>query len=47
MPEFERSHGEVEAAGIGATRATARLPGLGVEIVQGRAVEDDARQIAI
>lgn len=29
MPEFERSHSETEAAGMDATRATARLPGLG------------------
>jgi hypothetical protein len=47
MPEFERNHGEMEAAGMRATRASARLPGLDIEIVHRRAVEDDAEQIAI
>jgi hypothetical protein len=47
MPEFERRHSEMEAAGMDATRATARLPGLDIEIVHRRAVEHDAEQIAI
>ena len=47
MPQFEKSHSEMEAAGTSATRATARLPGLDIEIVRRRAVEDDAEQIAI
>lgn len=47
MPEFERSHSETEAAGIEATRATACLPGLDIEIVRRRAAEVDAEQISI
>jgi hypothetical protein len=47
MPEFKRGHGEMDTAGTDATRATARLPGLDIEIVHRRAVEDDAEQISI
>ena len=47
MPEFERSHSELEGAGMGATQATARLPGRDIEIVHRGTVEDNAEQIAI
>jgi hypothetical protein len=47
MPEFKRGHGQIDAAGMDATRATARLPGLDIEIVHRRPVEDDAEQIYI
>jgi hypothetical protein len=47
MPEFNRGHGQIDAAGMDATRATARLPGLDIEIVHRRPVEDDAEQIYI
>jgi hypothetical protein len=41
------SDGEVKVAETGTTRATARLPGLDIEIVHWRAVEGDAEQISI
>jgi len=47
MPEFKRGRGQIDAAGMDATRATARLPGLDIEIVHRRAVEDGAEQICI
>jgi hypothetical protein len=47
MPEFKRGDDEMDAAGTDVTRATARLPGLDIEIVHRRAVEDDAGQIYI
>jgi hypothetical protein len=47
MPEFNRDHGEMDAAGADTTLATARLPGLDIEIVNRRAAEDDAEQISI
>jgi hypothetical protein len=47
VPEFNRRHGEMGAAATDAIRATARLPGLDIEIVHRRAVEDDAEQISI
>jgi hypothetical protein len=28
MPEFNRGHGQIDPAGMDATRATARLPGV-------------------
>jgi hypothetical protein len=28
MPEFNRGHGQIDSAGMDATRATARLPGV-------------------
>jgi hypothetical protein len=37
----------VETDGADATRATARLPGVDIEIVHRRAVEDDAEYISI
>jgi hypothetical protein len=39
--------GEVDAAATGTTRATARLPGLDIEIMHRRAVEGHAEQISI
>jgi hypothetical protein len=47
MPELNSGHGQIDAAGMDATGATARLPGRDVEIVHRRAVEDDAEQIYI
>ena len=47
MPEFKGHHGEVDAAEADTTRATARLPGLDIEIVHRRAVEGDAEEISI
>jgi hypothetical protein len=49
MQEFERTtpEGEVDAAETGTTRATARLPGLDIEIMHRRAVEGHAEQISI
>jgi hypothetical protein len=47
MPEFNRSHSEMDDAVTNATRATARLPGLDIEIVHRRVFEDDAEQISI
>jgi len=38
--EFNRGHGQIDAAGMDATRATARLPGFDIEIVHRRPVED-------
>jgi hypothetical protein len=46
VSEFERCHGEM-AAGSDATRATAYLPGLDIEIVHRRAIENAAEQISI
>jgi hypothetical protein len=46
VSEFERHHGEM-ATGADTTRATAYLPGLDIEIVHRRAVENDAEQISI
>jgi hypothetical protein len=40
-------HGEVDGTEAGTTRATARLPGLDIEIMHSRAVEGDAEQISI
>jgi hypothetical protein len=39
--------GEVDAAATATTRATARLPGLDIEIMHRRAVEGHAEQISI
>jgi hypothetical protein len=49
MQEFKgtRPQGEVDAAETGTTRATARLPGLDIEIMHWRAVEGHAEQISI
>jgi hypothetical protein len=49
MQEFKgtRPQGEVDAAETGTTRATARLPGLDIEIMHRRAVEGHAEQILI
>lgn len=47
MPEFTKRHDEVNAAGTDAVRATARLPGLDIEIVHRHAIEDDAELISI
>lgn len=49
MQEFKgtKPEGEVDAAETGTTRATARLPGLDIEIVHRHAVEDHAEQISI
>jgi hypothetical protein len=47
MPEFNRGHGQIVAAGMDATRATARLPGFDIEIVHRPPIEDDADQIYI
>ena len=47
MPEFKRGHGQIDAAGMDATRATARPPGLDIEAMHRRAVEDGAEQICI
>ena len=49
MQEFKRTtrDGEVKAAETGTTRATARLPGLDIEIMHRRAVKGHAEQISI
>lgn len=47
MPELKTNHRERDAAATDATRATARLPGLDIEIVHRRAVEGDAEQISV
>ena len=47
VPEFKGRGGEVDAAEADTTRATARLPGLDIEIVHRRAVEGDAEEISI
>jgi hypothetical protein len=47
VPEFKDRHGEVDAAEADTTRATARLPGLDIEIVHRRAVEGDAEEISL
>jgi hypothetical protein len=49
MQEFKGTtpEGEVDPAETGATRATARLPGLDIEIMHRRAVEGHAEQISI
>jgi hypothetical protein len=49
MQEFKGTtpEGEVDAAETGTTRATAHLPGLDIEIMHRRAVEDHAEQISI
>ena len=46
MPEFKGRDTEVHP-GTEATRATARLPGLDIEIAHWRTVEGDAEQISI
>ncbi|MBO0758407.1 MAG: hypothetical protein J2P54_21360, partial [Bradyrhizobiaceae bacterium] len=46
VPEFKGRYTEVPP-GTEATRATARLPGLDIEIARWRAVEGDAEQISI
>jgi hypothetical protein len=45
--EFKQRHTEVTAAETGATRATARLPGLDIEIVHRRTADGDAEEISI
>ena len=47
MPEFNGRYGEMHPAGRDATRASARLPGLDIEIVHRRAIEGDSEQISI
>ncbi len=47
MPDFERRRSEVDAGETDARRATARLPGLDVEIMHRRAIEGDAEEISI
>src|SRR5215510_11017495 len=49
MREFKGTtpEGEIDAAETGTTRATARLPGLDIEIMHRRAVDGDAEQISI
>ena len=49
MQEFKGTtpQGEVGAAEAGTTRATARLPGLDIEIMHRRAVEGHTEQISI
>jgi hypothetical protein len=49
MQEFKGTtpEGEVDAAATGTTRATARLPGLDIEIMHRPAVEDHGEQISI
>ena len=49
MQEFKRTtrDGEVKDAETGTTRATARLPGLDIEIMHRRAVKGHAEQISI
>src|SRR5262249_40156020 len=42
-----RGHHEMDAAGTDATRATARLPGLDIEIVHRHAVADGAERVYI
>lgn len=46
MPEFKRRDSEGHP-GTEATRATARLPGLDIEIAHWRAVASDAEEISI
>ena len=49
MQEFEgtRPDGQEDDNQAGTTRATARLPGLDIEIMHRRAVDGDAEQISI
>jgi hypothetical protein len=49
VAEFKKAndHVEADAGETDTTRATARLPGLDIEITHRRAVEDDAEQISI
>jgi hypothetical protein len=47
MQEFKGTTPEVAASETGTTRATARLPGLDIEIMHRRAVEGHAEQISI
>ncbi|MBX9823899.1 MAG: hypothetical protein K2Y27_02785 [Xanthobacteraceae bacterium] len=49
LPEFKEAgqHEDAADAGTGATRATAHLPGLDIEITHRHAVEGDAEHIAI
>ena len=49
MQKFKATtrEGEVNAAETGTTRATARLPGLDIEIMHRRAVEGHGEQISI
>jgi hypothetical protein len=47
VPDFKGSHGKVDDADTGVARATARLPGLDIEIVHRRAVEGEAEEISI
>jgi hypothetical protein len=49
VQEFKATtrEGEVNAAETGTTRASARLPGLDIEIMHRRAVEGHAEQISI
>ena len=44
MSEFERDPQQSE---VGATRATARLPGLNIEVVHRRSPDGDSEQISI
>ena len=49
MPKFKihTYHNELDAAETDTTRASARLPGLEIEVMYRRAVEGDAEQISI
>ena len=49
MQEFKGTtpEGEVDAAETGTTRATARLPGLDIEIMRRSALDGHAEQISI
>lgn len=49
MPELKEAtrHNKVDAAETDTIRATARLPGLDIEIMHRRAVEGDGEQISI
>jgi hypothetical protein len=49
VPKFKgtRPDGQAGAIQTGSTRATVRLPGLDIEIMDRRAVDGDAEQISI
>jgi hypothetical protein len=47
MPECRTGYGDMDAAKMDVTRASARLPGLDIEIVHRPAVEDDIEEISI
>jgi hypothetical protein len=47
MPEFGEGHGEMDADETDTTRASARLPGLDIEVTHRRVADGDGEQISV